>query len=76
MDLSKNIKKTHAFLFPIGIGHYRCPNIKWAILTKLMMSNMCLKPYFARENFDYMGFAKENLKNMSSLRHIPHLEDY
>ena len=63
-------KRACSVFFPIEIGHYRCPNLKQAMLTREALSRLCFKPFSPRENFDYMGFIRSNFKNATSFIHI------
>lgn len=46
------------------------------MLVETALSHFCLKPYAPREEFDYIGLARENFRHATSLVHVPHLEDY
>ena len=53
-------KSSSSIFFPIEIGHYRCPNLKQAMLTRKTLTHLSFKPFSPRENFDYMGFIRKN----------------
>ena len=69
-------KRSSSIFFPIEISHYRCPNLKQAMLIREALTWLCLKLFSPREILDYTGFIGNNLKNAISFIHISQLEDH